>query len=121
MLKVLFYCYYSFVLASFLISFLVLKQAKVPLYIKLFCPFLGITIGVDAYALYLVYHGQGTQVFYSIFNTMEFAFYLFVLSSIIINVKVRLIIRGILIANALFAMIDMLVIQKNTFATYSYL
>ena len=121
MLKVLFYSYYCFVLASFLVSFVTFKNRKTPLYLKLFCPFLGITVWVEAYSFYLVSQGHSNHIIYSIFNIVEFSFYLYVLSCIIINLKTRLAIRHISALNAFLARVDLLFVQKNTFTTFAFL
>lgn len=112
--------YFYFIIASFLTSFIVFKQPRTPIYLKLFCPFLGITLLVENYALYLRNKGSDTYVLYSFFTSIEFAFYLYVLSCIIHNLKMRLTIRYVLIINALIALINILFIQKNSFNSISY-
>src|SRR5881394_1746980 len=106
LLKLLFYSYYSFVIASFLISFLLFKQPKTPVYLRLFSPFLGITVCVEGYGLYLTYHELSNQVLFSLFTMVEFIFYLYVLSCVVCNLKTRLAIRYILVSNALIALAD---------------
>ena len=112
--------YFYFIIASFLVSFLLYKQPGTAVYLKLFCPFLGITLLVENYALYLRNHGRSNLVLYSFFTTVEFVFYLYVLSCIIKNLKMRLAIRYILVLNAFMALANTLFIQKDGFNTITY-
>lgn len=112
--------YFYFIVASFLASFLLFKQPGTGFYLKLFCPFLGVSVLVESYAIYLRNHGYTNVLLYSFFTATEFVFYLYFLSCIIKNFKIRLLIRYILVFNAVIALINTLFIQKNGFNTISY-
>ena len=101
-------------------SFLLFKQPGTAFYLRLFCPFLGISVLVESYAIYLRNHGHSNLLIYSFFTATEFVFYLYFLSCTIKNSKIRLLIRYILVFNALFALINTLFIQRNGFNTISY-
>ena len=112
--------YYYFIVVSFLVSFLLFKQPRTALYLKLFCPFLGVSILVEGYALYLRAQNRSNLVLYSYFTTLEFVFYLYVLSCIVSNPKMRSVIRYTLVLNAFIAVIDIFFIQKNGFNSIAY-
>jgi len=112
--------YFYFIIASFLVSLLLYKQSGTSGYLKLFSPFLGITLLVDGYGLYLSDQGHNTYILYSFFTALEFVFYLYVLSCIINNAKMRLAIRYILVINAFIALTNTLFIQKDRFNSITY-
>jgi len=112
--------YYYFTIASFLVSLLLFKQPRTPLYLKLFTVLLGTTLLVDGYGHYLANHGRANHRIYSIFTSSELAFYLYVLSRIIQNPKMRFAIMPLLIFYAFVAIIDISIVQKNGFASFTY-
>ncbi len=109
-----------FIAASFLVSFVVYRQSGTPAYLKLFPPFLAVTILVEGYCNYLSYRGYANYVIYSYFTALEFIFYLFILSFIITNLKVRSVIRRLLVLNTFVALIDILFIEKDRFTSFAY-
>ena len=109
-----------FTLASFLISLILVKQTATEGYLKLFSPFLGITILVEGYGRYLRDHGDNNNLLYSFFTAIEFVFYLYMLSCMISNKKMRSAIRYILVLNAFIALINILFIQKDRFNSITY-
>src|SRR5260221_3318127 len=109
-----------FIIASFLISLFLFKQTATEGYLKLFPPFLGITILVEGYGRYLRDHGHNNNLLYSSFTSIEFVFYLYVLSCIINNKKMRSAARYILVLNAFIAVINILFIQKDRFNSITY-
>ena len=111
---------FYFIIASFLVSLLLYKQPGTPIYLKLFSPFLGITLLVEGYGHYLQDQGLTNYTVYSYFTTIEFVFYLYVLSCVINNSKMRLAIRCISVINALISLINILFIQKNEFSSITY-
>jgi hypothetical protein len=112
--------YFYFIVISFLVSFPLFRQTQTPFYLKLFSPFLGLTLLVDGYGLYLRSKGINNYTMYSLFTALEFVFYLFVLSCIIRNLRVRLLVRYILVFNIFFSLISMFYIQKDRFNSISY-
>jgi len=112
--------YFYFILASFLVSLFLHKQRGTKLYLKLFSPFLGITFLVEVYGRYLRYQGRNNLLLYSFFTTFEFIFYLYLLSCIIHNLKMRMAIKYILVINALIAFANSLFIQKGGFSSITY-
>ncbi len=114
------YCYYTALLVSFLASCSLYKQKNVVHWLKLFCPFLGITIIVEGYAFYLSYHNHTNLWLYHIFAFIEFCFYLYVVSCIIHNLKARLLIKYILILYVCVAIIDIIITPNNSFVTFAY-
>ena len=112
--------YFYFIVASFIVSFIVYRQSNSDFYLKLFPIFLGTSIAVEWYAIYLSKFGRRNIELYSVFTAIEFAFYLFVLSCIINNVAVKKVIRYTLVINALIAFINIIFIQKYRFNSITY-
>jgi len=111
------YCYFTALVASFLASCSLYKQKNVAQWLLLFCPFLGLTILVEGYAFYLNMKNISNLWIYNIFCAIEYCFYLYVISCFIHSSKMRLIIRYALALYAAIALIDILHIQKTTFAS----
>ena len=107
-------------MVSFLISLLLFKQTATEGYLKLFPPFLGITFLVEGYGSYLRNRGLSNDLFYSFFTAIEFIFYLYVLSCIINNKKMRSAARYILVFNVFITLINMFFIQKDRFPSITY-
>jgi hypothetical protein len=91
------------------------------LYLKLFPPFLLVTILVEIWALYLGSIGKNNVTLYNFFSTFEFCFYLWIISLIINQKKAERIIRVTIIFYAFAATTNILFIQKmKTFHTITY-
>lgn len=103
-----------------MVSLFLYRQPGTEVYLKLFSPFLGITFLVEVYGRYLRYQGRNNLLLYSFFTTIEFIFYLYLLSCIIHTIKIRLTVRYILVFNAVIALVNTLFIQKNEFNSISY-
>ena len=91
------------------------------LYLKLFPPFLLATILVEIWGLYLGSIGKNNLTLYNFFTAFEFCFYLWVISFIINQKKVKGIIRVTVILYVFAAVSNILFIQKmKTFHTVTY-
>ena len=91
------------------------------LYLKLFTPFLFLTLLAELLGFYLGSIGKHNAYVYNFFSTFEFCFYLWVLSLIIQNRYVRKAIRIIIVLYILIAVANILFIQKVTkFHTVTY-
>jgi hypothetical protein len=112
--------YVLFIAASFIVSLNVYKQKVSEFYLKLFPPFLFTSLLVEIFALYLVSLGKENYYIYSVFTAIEFVFYMYVLSCLISNNKMRRFIRYILIFNAVIALVNLLFIQKGRFNSITY-
>lgn len=112
--------YVFFIALSFGVSFLVYRQPGAAFYLKLFPPFLGLSLFVEIFALYLISRGGKNYILYSFFGAIEFAFYLYILSFIIQNLLTRKIIRYILVFNFLVSLSNIFFIQKDRFNSITY-
>jgi len=114
------YCYYTALVASFLASCSLYKQKNVGPWLKLFCPFLSLTILVEGYGLYLSMNNITNIWVYNIFCAIEYCFYLYVISCIIHNSKMRSITRYAFALYAPIAIIDVLLTPKTSFASLEF-
>jgi len=90
-------------------------------YLKLFPPFLMITLFVELLGLYLRNKNQNNLALFNFFTVFEFCFYLWVISLIISNKKIKKLIRVILVIYAFTAITNILFIQKmKMFHTVTY-
>jgi hypothetical protein len=111
-----------FIGVSFLASLTVYFFNKpAPLYLKLFPPFLLISIAVELAGMYYSDIGQANTLQYNFFSVFEFCFYLFVLSQVISKGKVKRTVWVTMGLYALAATINILFIQgKYVFHTNTY-
>lgn len=112
--------YIIFISISFIVSFNVYKQDNSAFYLKLFPPYLGLTLLIEIVGNYLVNRNIETYILYNIFGVVEFAFFLFILSKIIQNKVMRRIISITLILNALISLGNLLLFQTDSYASISY-
>lgn len=90
-------------------------------FIRIFPPFLFLTLLVELYGNYLSTKGENNIYVYNLFSTFEICFYLFFISLVIVNKTVRKVIYVILPVYAIFALYNIYEIQgKNTFHTISF-
>ncbi len=111
-----------FIGISFLASLTVyFFNRPAPFYLKLFPPFLLATLAVELNGLYLSGIGKSNVTQYNFFSAFEFCFYLYIISLVIFNIKMRKIIWITIAAYAVAATINILFFQgKNTFHTLTY-
>lgn len=115
------FLYFCFIVISFLVSLTVYFIPKSSIYLKLFPPFLLATFLVEMFALYLITIKQSNVTLFNFFTTFEFCFYLWIISLIISNKKMKKIIRITLVIYAFTAIINILFIQKmKMFHTVTY-
>jgi hypothetical protein len=90
-------------------------------YLKLFPPFLLLTILVELTAFYLQKRNQSNVLMYNFFSVFEFCYYLVIISLIISNVTVKRTIMIVIVLYTLTATGNILFIQKiKTFHTVTY-
>jgi len=114
--------YLCIVAISFLASLTVYFTSKPSeTYLKLFPPFLVITLFVELLGLYLRNINQNNLALFNFFTVFEFCFYLWVLSLVISNKKIKKIIKTTLAVYAFTAIMNILFIQKmKMFHTITY-
>lgn len=114
--------YVYFITISFLASLSVYFNSKhVPFYLKLFPPFLLATLAVESIGAYLPSINKPNVWLYNFFTVFEFCFYLFVISLISNNKRIKKIIRAILILYPIIAIVNIIFIQKmGVFHTVTY-
>src|SRR5262245_17313545 len=78
-----------FILIALLVSLVTYWQPEKNFYLRIFPPFLLISIIVETFAMYLWDNGQENVWVYNFFTTFEFCFYLYVLSNIISQQKMK--------------------------------
>lgn len=112
--------YAYFIAVSLLVSLLVYHK-KNSLYLKLFTPFLFLTLIAEVYGSWLYTIGKNNVALYNFFSTFEFCFYLLVISLLIKNKRVKKTILIVKVLYAFAAVINILFIQKmRTFHTTTY-
>jgi len=104
----------------FLASLALFFQASVPRYLKTFPFFLLLTIIIEIAGILLTKKKVDSIPMYNVFTTFEFIFYLYILRSIIYNIKVKKIILWLMAMYPVLVLINMIFFQKNTFHTNTY-
>jgi hypothetical protein len=114
--------YMYFIALSFLVSLSVYLKPRTSFsYLKLFPPFLLATIVTELLGSYLWSRGKNNLTLYNFFTAFEFCFYLWIISLIISQKKVKRIIRMTIIFYAFAAVSNIFFIQKmKTFHTVTY-
>lgn len=112
---------YTYFIALSLLASLFVYRLRGSLYLKLFPPFLFLTLVTEIYSTYLSDIGKNNAPIYNFFSALEFCFYLTVISFIIKNKKTARIIHVITLLYAVVACINILFVQKiKTFHTTTY-
>lgn len=114
--------YIYFIAISFLASLSVfISSTNASFYLKLFPPFLLATLIVESLGSYLSSTGNPNVWLYNFFTVVEFCFYLWIVSLIVNNSRMKKIIRVILIFFALASVGNIIFIQKmKAFHTVTY-
>jgi hypothetical protein len=118
-LSIFYYCivFISF-LSSLTIYFTSFNQNK---YLKLFPPFLLATLLAELLGLYLQTKRQNNVTLFNFFTAFEFCFYLWIISLIISDHKIKKIIKATTVIYAIASLTNILFIQKiKTFHTITY-
>jgi hypothetical protein len=112
----------AFVLISLLASLSVYFQInKGYRYLRFFPPFLLITFCLETFISFLANKTGSNFAAYSLFGTLEFFFYLWVIRQAIESRKARMVLSQVLWLFPLFAVIDLIFIQGlDNFNSYSY-
>lgn len=112
--------YLYFECISFLASFALLFQKKVPLYLKLFIPYMAITLTVETIGYLMNKAGEDASLLYYLFTVFEFAFYFYALHCIIRTGRMKKVIFGIFISYPVLALVNIFFIQPHQFPSISY-
>jgi hypothetical protein len=104
----------------FLASLALFFQASLPRYLKAFPFFLLLTIIIEIAGILLVKKKVDSTPMYIVFTTFEFIFYLYILRSIIYNVKVKKVILWLMAIYPVLVLINRTFFQTNTFHTNTY-
>jgi hypothetical protein len=112
--------YFYFIVLSFIVSLLVYSGNRYR-YIKLFPPFLFVTMTAEFIGSYLFSLGKNNLYIYNFFSVLEFCFYLYVISLLIINQRIKKIIRLTSIFYAIISIVNIVFIQgMDTVHTITY-
>src|SRR3954468_11254359 len=97
---------YAIALSFFVSVWMVWKIKSLDLYLKLFPPFLLATLLAELLGPYLTSIGEHNTPFYNFFSTFEFCFYLFAISLMISEKRMKIVIRVIIPLYAIAACIN---------------
>jgi hypothetical protein len=100
-------------LSIFLVSLSVFAQKPVPLYLRLFPLYFFLLLVSDLVVEYTSARGIHNNFILNINGIVEFSFYFYVIRSIIVNTRVKKRIFYTTIAFVAFAVLNLLLIQKN--------
>jgi hypothetical protein len=114
------YIYLCFIAISLITSLFFYSDKRHP-YLKVFPPFLFITLIAESFGAYLRYTNKNNLYIYNFFTVFEFCFYMFLVSLIISHYKAKLIIRVISFLYVIIAISNILFFQgTKTFHTVTY-
>lgn len=112
--------YFYFIALSFIVSLVVYPGNKYS-YIKLFPPFLFISLAAESIGSYLSSVDRNNLYIYNFFSVFEFCFYLVVISLIINSPKAKQVIRVSAFAYLIISVTNILFFQgMNTLHTITY-
>lgn len=112
--------YTYFIAVSLLVSLLVYQKPS-GFYLKLFPPFLLLTLIAEVYGSWLFSVDKNNVVIYNFFSTFEFCFYLFIVSILIKNSTTKKIARLTILLYAMVAVVNIVFILKmKTFHVTTY-
>jgi|GEM_PF-647412 len=100
-------------LSIFIISFLVFVRKPVPLYLRLFPLYFFLLLITDLALEYTQSRGIHNNIIPNTTGILEFSFYFFVIRSVIANIKVKNRIFYTTIVFVIFAIINLVFIQRN--------
>ena len=108
--------FFSTILLSILVSLAaslsIYIQRKDNSYLKLFPPFLFLTLLVEGASLFGLVSGKRNTMMYNFFTVVEFSFYLFILREIIKNSRMKKVIWLLIWLYDLLALANIIFIQK---------
>jgi hypothetical protein len=112
--------YFYFIALSFIVS-LIVYSSPGHSYLKIFPPFLLATLAAEFAGSYLMYIHEPNTFIYNFFTAIEFVFYMFLVSLIIKNGKVKKIIRWCSLLYAIVSIGNILFFQgMEKFHTVTY-
>ena len=106
-----FYLYLTILFISFLFSLLIYFRNNVPLYLRLFPPFLLLTLVVEITGHILTLNNIINTSFYNFFFVVEFVFYYFVVYQFVQNAKFKKVIFYSMYTYSVIALINIFFIQ----------
>lgn len=111
-----------FILIAFLVSLILyFVKGGVSFYLKLFPPFLLLSLFAEVYGNYLSWEAMNNRLLYNIFTTVEYCFYLFILRELIRDQSIR---KAMLAANFTYpvlALVNIFFVQgRNNFHSFTY-
>ena len=114
--------YVYFIAISFLVSCSIYTgQKNTPLYLKPFPPYLFLTLAAESLGSYFYSIQRNNLALYNFFTVFEFCFYLWVLSLIVSNGRMKIVFRITAVMYAIAAVINIIYIQKMAaFHTVTY-
>jgi hypothetical protein len=114
--------FYIYIIAvSLFASFFAYSIRSSPPYLRWFPPFLQATLTIEVTGLYQNFIGRPNALLYNLFSTLEFCFYLWILSLVINNLQIKKITRITMVIYALLAVINIYFVQgTQTFHTITY-
>lgn len=112
--------YLIFEILSFIISLTLYFQKNTSPYLKLFPPFLFLTIIVEILAIEFGKRGGGNILLYKVFITVEFEFYLFSIRSFIQGTKAKKVLLYTLYLYPVMALFNIYFAEVNSFHSITY-
>lgn len=111
--------YFYFIVLSFLVS-LVVYTRKTDFYLRLFPPFLLITIAVEYYGNYLANRGKSNILLYNLFSTCMFIFFFYIIALLVRRRNAKNIMLLLIVLYPAAALINMFFFQVNSIHTTTY-
>ncbi len=109
-----------FELISLIASITLFFQKGTPFYLKLFPPFLLITLILEIIGFEFAKNGQNNLALYNYSGILSFSFYLFYLRNIVHSPKAKRIIEHLLWIYPLLTIFNIYFIQKNAFHSMTF-
>lgn len=118
----LFLIYMTILIISFLAGLSIYFRKDLPAYLKLFPPFLLLTIIIELISRGLALRDMNNLILYNFFTTFEFIFYFFILQHVIQNKRTKKIILHIYWLYPTIALLNIFLIQGiNVFHSFSFI
>lgn len=105
---------------SLLFSLTLYFRRGVPLYLKLFPPFLAMTLVIEVVGWTRKGKDIDASLMYFLFIAFEFVFYLYMLRYVIRTARVKKVILSLVFIYSVLALVSIFIIEANTFPSISY-
>lgn len=111
------------IIICFIIALLAKLQKNPPRYLNTFIVYILVTIAVEMGAWWYSIHNKRNLIIYNFYTTINFTYLIFLLRSFITTKKIVNVLTVLMIAFPVFALINMLFIQRvnAVFNTYTFL